>query len=84
MSIEELVNLDITNKNVLIIGCPASGKTWLCKKIEKPTHTIIHTDDYKSYGYAEGMYIVLDVVKLSEMPTIVEGIYGYRMLKKRV
>jgi len=82
MSIEELINLDITDKNVLIIGCPASGKTWLSKKMAKPTHTLIHTDNYMSYGYAQGMYCALDAANFSDKPTLVEGIFGYRMIRK--
>lgn len=82
MSIEEFGNLDIEGKNVLIIGCPASGKTWLSKKMAKSTHTVIHTDDYISYGYQMGMYCALDAANMSEKPTIVEGVHGYRMLRK--
>lgn len=82
MELEELIKLDIANKNVLIIGCPASGKTWLSKKMAKPTHTVIHTDDYLYYGYQAGMYCALDAANMSDKPTLVEGIQGYRMLRK--
>lgn len=82
ISIEEIISMDITGKNVLIIGCPASGKTWLSKKMAKSTHTVIHTDDYLSYGYQAGMYCALDAANMSEKPTIVEGVQGYRMLRK--
>ena len=82
MNIEELIGLNIEGKNVLIIGCPASGKSWLCNKIAKPTHTVIHTDSYISYGYQAGMYCALDAANMSEKPTIVEGVQGYRMLRK--
>ncbi len=82
--IDELINLPIQGKNVLIIGCPASGKSWLCNKMSKPTHNIIHTDNYKFYGFQEGMYHALDAAVKSSKPTLVEGVFGYRMLRKGV
>lgn len=82
VGIEELINLNIEGKNVLIIGCPASGKTWICNKMAKSTHTIIHTDSYILYGYQAGMYCALDAANMSTKPTIVEGVHGYRMLRK--
>lgn len=82
MELSEILELDITDKNVLIIGCPASGKTWLSNKLKRSTHKLIHTDNYSSLGYSIGMYGALNDASYSEMPTIVEGIYGYRMLRK--
>lgn len=82
MGLREVLDIDINGKNVLIIGCPASGKTWLSNKMAKPTHTIIHTDNYKKEGYEMGMYAAMWAATNSEKPTIVEGVYGYRMLRK--
>lgn len=82
MSIEELINLNIEGKNVLIIGYPASGKTWLANKMHKPTHQLIHTDSTVSGGYFMGCYEALTAVQFATKPTIVEGVQGYRMLRK--
>lgn len=41
----------------------------------------IHTDSYISYGYQAGMHCALDAANMSEKPTIVEGVHGYRMLR---
>jgi hypothetical protein len=78
---------DITNKNVLIIGCPASGKTYVSDLLADDQHILIHTDDYIGYGYHDSMYKCLeDIVKIikSDKKTIVEGIQGYRLLRKGV
>ena len=34
MTIKEVLEIDFMDKNVIIIGCPASGKTWLSNKIK--------------------------------------------------
>ena len=75
---------DITDKNVLIIGCPASGKTYISNLLVDDKHILIHTDDYMSYGYHDSMYKCLDNILKSEKKTIVEGIQGYRLLRKGV
>lgn len=82
MELSEILELDITDKNVLIIGCPASGKTWLAGQMGTGSHRVIHTDKYMGNGYEMGMYAALNDAVGSEIPTIVEGIHGYRMLRK--
>jgi len=81
--INDILNLDINNKNVLIIGCPASGKTYLSSKL-KSNHKIIHTDDYMHYGYDLSMYNVLNDIIESNENTLVEGVQGYRLLRKGI
>ena len=83
MTIEQVLKMDIEQKNVLIIGCPASGKTYLLNKFNTANKKI-HTDDYISYGYENSMYKILDYLKATEEKTIVEGIQGYRLLRKGV
>jgi hypothetical protein len=82
MELKEILEIDIGGKNVLIIGCPASGKTWLCGQLGCSGHRVIHTDKYVVSGYEMGMYAALNDAVGSEIPTIVEGIHGYRMLRK--
>jgi dephospho-CoA kinase len=87
MTIQEVLSLNIVDKNVLIIGPPASGKTWLCNEIRGLSHLVIRTDNYIHYGYKESMYEVLREVTHAhklEINTIVEGIQGYRLLRKGV
>ena len=74
----------IKGKNILIIGCPASGKTFMSALFNSNEHQIFHTDDYIKYGYVESMYQCLNDVLKCEKNTIVEGVQGYRMLRKGV
>lgn len=82
MELKEILKMDFEGKNVLIIGCPASGKTWLSKRLDKEKHQLIHTDSYISLGYEMGMYGALNAATCTVKNTIVEGVHGYRMLRK--
>ena len=85
MTIEELKERNFAGKNVLIIGCPASGKTFVAKELAITScQDIIHTDDYSKHGYQDALYKVMDSIKVAEDPIIVEGILGYRLLRKGV
>lgn len=75
---------EIKNKNVLIIGCPASGKTYLASKLAGDSHTVIHTDDFIDKGYKDSLYAILDHIKTINGNSIVEGVQGYRLLRKGV
>jgi len=80
--------MNIKNKNVLIIGPPASGKTTLANELQKQnrTHVVFHSDDYMQFGFEQALYALMDDVELINPPfkTIVEGVQGYRMLRKGV
>jgi len=80
------VQVDIENKNVLIIGMPASGKTFLSNllKRDNPTHRLLHSDSYIKYGYKQALYKMLEDLGKITGPTIVEGVQGYRLLRKGV
>lgn len=82
-TIQQVLQMDIEHKNVLIIGCPASGKTYLSNKFQT-SHKKFHTDDYMKFGYEQSMYKVLEDIKKSNEYTLVEGIQGYRLLRKGV
>lgn len=76
--------VDIDHKNVVIIGWPASGKTYLSKLLQhdNPGHKIFHTDDYIHHGYEQSLYALLKDVLKHNGPLIVEGVQGYRLLRK--
>lgn len=80
--------VDIGSSTVVIIGPPAAGKTYVAGKlaIDNPGHKLIHTDDYIKYGYEASLYHLLDdVVGLKKLgPLIIEGVLGYRLLRKGV
>lgn len=88
MTYSDLLKLDIAGKTVVIIGCPASGKTTLGKALaERTGRDVIHTDDYMEHGYKQSMYAVLaDLMMRDEntAPPIIEGVQGYRLLRKGV
>lgn len=68
------------NKEILVIGWPASGKTTFTESLEMP---VIHTDDYMQYGFKDSVYVLLeDLEKPIEGIRVVEGMLGYRLLRK--
>lgn len=83
MTLEELLLTDLHNKDVLIIGRPGSGKTWLSNVLEGmyKYHKIIHCDGYlKVHPNTEGQIeaIIEDVG--NDNPCIVEGMLAYQLL----
>lgn len=85
MNIQDILKIDITDKNVLIIGCPASGKTWLAKEIFEPNghlhHIIYHTDNFIEFKTNESIFAAIN---LFDKHTIIEGVLGYRLLLEGV
>lgn len=89
MTLAELLQRDFTGENVLIIGCAASGKSTVANMLldrHPNNHIIIRTDDYMSHGYEQSLYVLIDDLKAksSHNPTFIEGILGYRLLRKGV
>ena len=87
MELPELLTKDFTGKNVVIIGCAASGKTWLANMLGElhPDHMIIRSDDYMSHGFEQSLYAMMDDIAANqETPCIIEGVLGYRLLRKGV
>lgn len=78
--------IDIGKKSVVIIGWPASGKTYVSNQLWKdnPDHNMFHTDDYMHHGFVDALYALLKDIKKSKKPVIVEGMQGYRLLRKGV
>ncbi len=81
---ESIKDLDINGQNVLIIGFPASGKTTLAELLNSENHTLIHSDDYIQFGFKESLYELLKDLEKIEGNTIIEGVMGYRLLRKGV
>ena len=76
--------IEILDKNVLIIGDPTSGKTFYSKQLAayNKSHKLIHTDDYLRFGKENSLYVLLNNLKRIKQPTIIEGVLGYRLLRK--
>lgn len=84
ITLASLLTQDFTGKNILIIGRPAAGKSYLIKQLPLQQHTLVHTDDYIPFGFQEALYKLLEDLKTLPQPTCIEGVLGYRLLRKGV
>lgn len=90
LTLTELLERDFTGENVLIIGCPASGKSTIAQMIAErhSGHHLVHTDDYMQHGYEQSLYVLIDELKSGHLngmgDLLIEGILGYRLLRKGV
>jgi len=87
MNVNEFVkNVSIIRKNVVIIGSPASGKTYLADQLKNKYkyHKYISTDDYKEHGFKEALYKVIKDIENTKSRWVVEGVLGYRLIRKGV
>ncbi len=73
-------------KTVVIIGKSATGKTTLADKLSKEftSYRLFRTDDYASYGYEQSLYVLMEDLKNHNGPKIIEGVQGYRLLRKGI
>jgi len=71
-------------KKIVIIGLPASGKTWLANKLSSLLNLpVYHADDYLHHGFENSMYAMHEDMEKNNPEThIVEGIAAYRLLRK--
>ncbi len=83
---EDALQLDLSGKTVLIIGQPATGKTHLGLGLylRNKEHHFLMTDNYMQYGYKEALYVLIQEIQdfLEIGPVIIEGVQGYRLLRK--
>lgn len=81
MNLHDILEQSYFNKNVIIIGRPASGKTFLSKALSPmyPHHHIIHTDDYKDFSEPVAIQALIEDA-YENRPCIIEGVLGYGLL----
>lgn len=85
MKYADIFTLNLSGKTIVIIGVPASGKTTLGRILASLTgQQLVSTDDYMPHGYKESLYAMMDDLRQITAPVIVEGIQGYRLLRKGV
>lgn len=83
MTLEELLIYDLTGLDILILGKPSAGKTWLSKVLEGmyKHHTVLHADDYLTSSVIEPRLIAAIIEDQSfTQPCIIEGMSGYQLL----
>ncbi len=91
MSELDYCGLLIMNPKILIIGMPRSGKTFLFKKFREVIETapetlsrfLLQTDDFKNEEWVQQLYSIMDKIR-DKNKWIVEGMQGYRLLRKYV
>lgn len=75
----------IQGKNVVILGGPASGKSFLAWQLMgSESHEHVSTDYYMTHGFEQSLYMLLDDIKYEAIPTphIIEGVIGARLIRK--
>ena len=83
---EKILNSIPKKGNVVIIGYPATGKTFLLDSItSKVKASIYHTDDYIKHGFGEALYVLMGDIDRDDAPLkIIEGVLGYRLIRKGI
>lgn len=67
---------------VVVIGPPGSGKTTVGALLAETSGLPLYsTDTYLGYGHVQALYYVMR--EIGDIGWIVEGMIGYRMLRKR-
>jgi GTPase SAR1 family protein len=85
MQYNEILNLDISNKNILIIGLAGTGKSTLANRLVDNTHTLVHTDDFKGLNFEEQLYLLTAYIDYNKSKYfLIEGILGYYLLLKSI
>ena len=81
MNFEELIHIPFDRQSILLLGRPASGKTWLSKALSPmyPHHHVIHCDDYKDFAEPVAIQALIEDA-YENKPCIVEGVLGYGLL----
>ncbi len=89
LNVSPLTLHQLQNTDIVIIGQPASGKTYLADLLKGEKQDVIHTDDFLQKGvFLESLDGIFDAINQSKgrgsLGQIVEGVGGYRLLRKGV
>lgn len=83
MRLEEILSVPLEGSCV-VIGIPASGKTFLGNKLveQNSSHLLLSTDSYMGTGYERDLYPLIEDLRSYPKEIIIEGVLGYRLLRK--
>lgn len=86
MKLDDLLSMDFTGKTVVVGGYPGSGKTYIATKLceQHPGSRIIHTDDFKDYGFKESLYELMNQIPHKSGTLFIEGVLFARLLRKGI
>lgn len=88
---EQTLFLTPEDKNIVIIGYAATGKSFFADMlmslgINKYDYKLIRSDDYQNKGFQQSLYVMMSHIQHMRLNGqerfIVEGIQGYRLLRK--
>lgn len=82
MTFEEIKQIDLFRKQILIIGRAGSGKSWLSKQLDPFDLDILHTDEYLPLRETRGVQALIEDSPLGwgKPFRIIEGMIGYMLL----
>lgn len=82
MTLDELLSLPIAGKEILILGKPSAGKTWLAKQLDPYDLYTLHADEYIVLGEARALFGLVEDAPISfgMKCRIIEGMLGYNLL----
>ena len=83
LSVSDLFDSLVLYRDIVIVGYPCSGKSYLSGVLESVLSfdSVYHCDDYLKYGGRSGVYRLLDDVCADSGIKLIEGVYGYRLLR---
>lgn len=82
---QNLIEAIAKASTIVIIGKSATGKTTVTDQIREhfgDKFVYLHTDDYAENGYEQSLYDLIDALPSDPMPIVIEGVQGYRLLRK--
>lgn len=83
MNLEELMNIDLTGKDICVIGKPGAGKTTIARLLSKKWGIpLLSTDDFRSGDWENDLYTIMDELEARSGAIISEGVQMYRALRK--
>ncbi len=88
MTVDEIMSINLSGLNAVLVGLPASGKSHIAARLyaKNPGHILISTDSYIGVDYEDSLYRLIEDLgnpdRPSFQPLLLEGVMVYRLLRK--